>query len=97
MSGYTLSEEAEEDLDEIWGYVYDQNNFVDRADAAVRTLYAAFSEIAGMPSMGRHPDRYGPGTFIFPKGKYLIVFRPTEEGVQIVRVTGADPDLSDGW
>mgnify|MGYP002624355838 CR=1 FL=1 len=97
MSTYALSPEAEEDLDEIWGYVYDQNNFVERADAAIRKLYAAFAELAAMPSMGRHPDKYGPGTYIFPKGSYLIVFRPTEDGVEIVRVTGADPDLVDGW
>ncbi len=96
MSGFTLSEDAEADLLKIWDYVYEFQFSDTRADKTIRDIYGAFVELAEFPGMGTERDRFGPGTRAFPRGNYLILFRPVDSGIEIVRVTGADSDLLSG-
>jgi len=61
MSRYILTEQAEQDLNDIWDYIADQS--VEQADAVVREIRDAFELLAAMPGAGHRRrdvrnDRY---------------------------------------
>ena len=50
MSRYVLTEQAEQDLNDIWDYIADQS--VEQADAVIREIREAFELLASMPGAG---------------------------------------------
>jgi toxin ParE1/3/4 len=88
---------AELDLLEIYEDIY-----LDRPDAAERFLSAAraaFTNLAEMPGMGRiweSPFRHPEGTRVLPMHgfrNYLIFYRASAGGVEILRVLHGARDL----
>jgi toxin ParE1/3/4 len=81
---------AKSDLIEIWFFIAK-----DSPDAADRFL-ALISEkcelIATSPEMGRRRDELAPGLRSFPVGRYLIFYRPIEDGIEVARVLSAYRD-----
>ena len=96
MSGYTLSEAADADLLDIWGYVFELAQSYERANKTVGELHKTFARLAVFPSLGGHRDRFGPNVLAFAKGNYLVLYRVSPGGIEVVRVTGADADVLDG-
>ena len=93
MSRYRLSVAADADLLEIWAYVFELAGADRRANRVVRGLHEIFARLAEYPELGGYRDRFGPGVLVFPKGQYLVLYRVGVDGVEIVRVTGADSDV----
>ena len=87
-----LSRAAETDLDEIWFYIAQDS--VSAADRFIELLTGKFPRLAATPSMDRARDELQPGLRSFPVKRYLILYRPIENGVEIVRVTSGYRDLS---
>jgi toxin ParE1/3/4 len=88
---------AEFDLDEIAAYLQQRSPYV-----AIRFLQAtdvAFQRLAGMPGMGSpsesdHPALAGLRLWsIRGFEKYVILYRPLDDGVEIVRVVHGAQDL----
>lgn len=97
MAEFTVSPEAIEDLDQIHSHVS-----ADNPEAAHRVLEAAlatFDSLARMPGMGRarafkRSGLSGLRSFrVQGFQNYLIFYRATSEGVEIVRVLHGARDL----
>ena len=87
---FTLRTRAERDVEERIEYLLDRN-----VSAAIRlreALRAAFRKIAASPYMGSAYEsaavaEHGIRYWVVPRFKnYVIYYRPTDEGVEIVRV-----------
>ena len=80
-----LSPAARQDLREIWRYSMDSWG-QDRADAYIADLHAAFARLALFPGSGHLDERYGIGIRLSRAGLHLIIHRPGENTVEIIRV-----------
>lgn len=86
MADYTLSEGAEQALEGIFVYTYD-NYGAAQADAYHEAFHRTFGLRADFPFMGSSADELKPGLRRFPQGKHLVFYTPTgEKSVLIERV-----------
>lgn len=75
---------AEADVLEIW-----RDMAQDRptnADRLLERIRDALSRLAAMPLMGQARCDLAPGLRLFPVGKYLMFFRPVQDGMEVIRV-----------
>lgn len=84
--------QAEEDLIEIWIYIAQDNP--EAADRVLDDIKQRFHVLADNPLMGRLRPDIAPELRYFTAGKYLILYRTVQDGVQIVRVIHGARDLS---
>jgi toxin ParE1/3/4 len=75
---------AEEDLIEIWIYIATENpeaadNLLDRIDAKCQML-------AENPKLGQARPDISPELRYFPVGRYLILYREIQDGIELVRI-----------
>jgi antitoxin ParD1/3/4/toxin ParE1/3/4 len=92
MSGYVLSREADEDLDELWEYIAEDN--VDAADRLLGKLFDAFDALARNPGLGhRREDLTEHPVLFWPVANYLIIYRAQPNLVQIVAVVHGARDI----
>ncbi|MBW4090781.1 MAG: type II toxin-antitoxin system RelE/ParE family toxin [Proteobacteria bacterium] len=95
MTGYRLSPEARRDILDITDYVA-----ADNVDAALRLrdrLFAAFDRLARRPGLGHVRDDLiarTAGVRFWPVGVYLVIYRPLEATIGIVRVLSGYRDLA---
>jgi toxin ParE1/3/4 len=96
--GFTFLKKAEEDIEEILRYISQDNP---TAALAVRKAIENTCEtLASMPEIGTHRRFANPvyeGIRLLPVkkfGNYLIFYRPTQEGVLIIRVLHAARDIA---
>ncbi len=91
MSQFILSDEALEDLWEIWKYVAEESS-VERAD-----IEKAMERLARNPGLGHGREDLAPeDTFVlfWAVYSYLIVYRPDKKkAIQIVRVIHGHRDV----
>jgi plasmid stabilization system protein ParE len=92
VSAYTLSEDADLDLDDIWEYIAREN--IDAADRWIGKLFDAFEAIGRTPGIGhKREDLTAYPVLFFPVGAYLIIYRPIGPTVEIVAVTQGARDI----
>jgi len=84
VNQYRVSDAARADLEEIWFYIAQDNP--DAADKLIRALVSRFVTLASMPLMGRQREELSSNLRSFPVGRYVIFYRPMENGVEIARV-----------
>lgn len=84
MNQYRVSDAARSDLDEIWFYIAQDDPTA--ADKFIRAVVSRFSKLAAMPQLGRQRKELSPRLRSFPVGRYVIFYRPMENGVEIARV-----------
>jgi toxin ParE1/3/4 len=91
--GYRLRPQAEIDIVEALTYV------VDRHPAGARRLRLELLEtmrrLNDMPMMGSHRIGTAQDLRCFPLGSYLIFYRPTPDGIVVVRVLHAARNWSE--
>jgi len=79
------------DLIEIWRFIAD-----DSEGAADRTL-DRFEEVLAMlrdnPKAGRARPELASGIRSFPVGNYVLFYRPTANGIELIRVRSGYMDL----
>ena len=92
MSNYILTEEADEDLREIWDYIaQDDIEAADRWDAKLRD---AFGMLARNPRAGHmRKDLTETPVLFWPVGAYLILYRIKNQRVEIAAVTQGARDI----
>jgi toxin ParE1/3/4 len=83
---------AESDALEIWSYIAEDNpeaadRLIDRFDEIIRT-------ISKQPELGRSVEELAPKLRFVPIGSYLIFYRPSEDGVEIVRLLHGARDIT---
>ena len=91
MSQFRVSDVARSDLDEIWFYIARDNP--DAADKLIRSIVSRFQTLASMPRMGPEREGLSPRLRSLPIGRYVIFYRPMEDGVEIARVLHGARDL----
>ncbi len=91
MNQFRVSDAARSDLDEIWFYIAQDDP--DTADRFIRLIVSRFPKLASMPQMGWQREELSPRLRSFPVGNYIIFYRPTENGIEIVRVVHGARDL----
>ena len=84
MKQFRVSPAARTDLDEIWFYIAPDN--VDAADKFIHAIVSRFPKLAAMPQLGRRREELSSRLRSFPVGRYVIFYRPLENGIEIARV-----------
>lgn len=93
MPKYSLSEQADVDIDEIEAYIAADN--VDAALAFDARLTKVFEMLAEHDQAGRARPELSAGLRSFPEGNYLVFYRVWAQQVTIVRVLHAARDLDE--
>ena len=89
----TRRPEAERDLVEIYLHISRDNPSA--AEKLVRAINTKCERLARSPMMGRARPELRPDLRSFPYGAYLILYRATDGGVEIVRVVHGARNLED--
>ena len=91
MSGYYFTPKAQVDLESHQDYIARDRP---RASLAwVKALEVRCVTLARNPGWGRPREELRPGLRSLPFGRYLLFYRVTRRGVEIVRVLHASRDL----
>lgn len=91
MSAPRFSRASRRDLDEILDRIAIHNSRA--AVAFVERLEKKCYELAENPDMGFLRDELAPDLRCWPVRKYLIFYRPIDDGIEIVRVVHGARDL----
>ena len=86
---------ARGDLLDIWDYVAADS--LTKADRLLDTINKQCEKLARFPEMGRARDELAPSLRSFPVGKYVIFYRPIEDGIEVVRVLHGKRDLREAF
>ena len=84
MNLYRVSDAARSDLDEIWFYIAQDDP--DAADRFLKAIISRFPKLAAMPQLGRRREELSSKLRSFPVGRYVVFYRPMENGIEIARV-----------
>ena len=91
MSSLGFSPRAEQDLIDIWDFIAQDD--IDAADRVRDDIEQKCETLAQTPGMGRARDELVPSLRSFPVGKYVIFYRPIEDGIEIARILHGARDL----
>ena len=99
MSVYKLTKLAERDVFEIWAYIAEDN--IDAADLVLDYLHAQCRMLSRSPGIGRLRKDFASNLYVLPVGKkswrsrYLIFYRPSELGIEIIRIIEGHRNITD--
>ena len=82
---YRVSENAERDLDEILAY-WAEHASPEIADRIIDKITDRFWLLGEHPGAGKASEGIAAGVKCFPPGKYLIYYRATRRGTDILHV-----------
>jgi len=82
---YRVSREAEQDLDEIFLY-WAKRASPEAAGRVIDRITERFWLLGEHPDAGKPADDIAAGVRCFPAGKYLIYYRKTRRGTDILHV-----------
>ena len=85
MASYRLAPLAEQDMETIWEYSFEQWG-INQANYYTDELVSAFEDLAASPSQASSCDYIRVGYKIYRQGKHLIYFKTTNYGVAVVRI-----------
>jgi toxin ParE1/3/4 len=91
----TKRPKARSDLIELWSYIAEDSET--RADAFIDRIDKTFDTLAANPRMGRVREELADGLRSFPVGKYVVFYRISSTGVDIVRVLHSARDIDTGF
>lgn len=91
MSNVTYSALADRDLDDIWDYI--AQNSVFQADSLWQRMRDKLEYLAKWQTIGRPRPELCKGCRSYPFGNYCIYFRPSDSGIQVLRILHSARDL----
>ena len=92
MTEFVLAPAAEDDLFQIWRYLYESSTLA-IADRVEKELYGVFSELAATPGQGHtRTDLTSHPVLFFTLYSYMVVYR-LGTPLEIVRVLHGKRDL----
>jgi toxin ParE1/3/4 len=82
---------AEQDLVDIWFEIakYDTR----AADRVMDQIEHSCDVLMRFPHGGEACPKYGHDTRWFPSGNYIIIYRPDDDGIQVIRVIDGRRDI----
>jgi toxin ParE1/3/4 len=87
-----FTELAEDDLIDIWVHIALDNESA--ADRLVDEIHEATRRLLQFPLMGREADRLHSGARSLTLRDYLIVYRPTDYGIAVLRAVHGSRDIA---
>jgi toxin ParE1/3/4 len=87
-----FSERALSDLEEIW--VYFSETGEETADKVLKQITEKFPKLLKFSQLGKERNDLLIGLRSFPAGKYIIFYRETGSGIEIVRVIHSSRDIT---
>jgi toxin ParE1/3/4 len=84
MARFTRRPRAEADLLEIWLYVAQDS--VSAADRLLDRIEAQCRLLADNPRLGRARPEIAPDARAWVVGRYLVLYREQNDGIEVVRV-----------
>jgi len=91
-SGYDLSEDAREDLRNIWEFIAEDS--LDAADRVIAELFEAFEGLVKMPGKGhQRQDLTDKPVLFWPVRSYLIIYRPDKDPLEVIGVMHGARDI----
>ena len=91
MKQYTLTEEADNDLIELWLHISQDD--LDVADRLLANFVKKFELLAAQPRMGRLRPEFATHLRSFIEGRYVIFYRLVPDGIEIVRIIHGARDM----
>jgi toxin ParE1/3/4 len=91
---YTITTAASQDIDAILSRLAAIGSFT-TADKFLKTLNAKLKHLTAFPLIGRARPAWGPQHRSIPIDRYVIVYRVTDELVEIIRVMSGYQDLDE--
>lgn len=91
MRQYHLTEEADNDLIELWLHLSQDD--LDAADRLLAKFVKKFELLATQPLIGRLRPEFAPNLRSFTEGRYVIFYRLTASGIEIVRIIHSARDM----
>lgn len=91
MSRYRITPRAHQDLREISSHISQHNPSAARR--LLERLTETYRRLAAMPGMGREREELGTGLRSFSVPPYLIFYRESANGIEIVRVFHGARDI----
>lgn len=91
MARVVRSRQADFDLYDIWSYIQKDNPRA--ADTLIAGFTGKFDLLAEHKGLGTTRPKVDPSLRMFPVGRYLIVFRRIDDGIEVVRVVHSARDL----
>ena len=82
---FRLRPKAEEDLENIYEYSYQKFGSA-RADKYIRDLDDAFNKLADEPSLGSDYSHVRPDLVAYRVASHVFFFKPSVDGITILRV-----------
>lgn len=86
-----LSERALSDLEEIWIYFSEVSE--ETADKVLKQITEKFPKLLKFSQIGRERNDLLTSLRSFPAGKYVVFYRETDFGIEIVRVIHSSRDI----
>ncbi|PSB45885.1 type II toxin-antitoxin system RelE/ParE family toxin [Cyanosarcina cf. burmensis CCALA 770] len=84
MNRFRLSQQAEQDLEDIWVCLARQNELL--ADKQIAQILDRFPMLSQFPDMGKQRNNLLPGLRSFPVQPYIVFYTKIADGIEIVRV-----------
>ena len=85
MARVALTSPARADLDAIWNYIAQDN--LSAADRLIDEIFHRCSVFAAQPAAAAPADRFqAAGLRYFAVGRYVVFYRPEEDGILVIRV-----------
>jgi len=91
MARLTFSPSARQDLSGIFDYIAQDKPIA--AANWIDTIEEKCQLIASTPELGEERPEYGVAIRSSLVGRYLIFYRPSDEGIEILRVIPGDRDI----
>lgn len=92
MAGYSVSLQARRDLRDIEEFISDYNPVA--ADQLLARIDDQFQLLADNPFMGRDRAELGDNLRSLRVENYVIIYRPADSGVEVVRVINGARDIN---
>jgi toxin ParE1/3/4 len=91
MTPCLIAPRAQNDLDEIWSYIADDSHAA--ADRLIELFHQKFLLLSSQPLIGEVRPQLADDLRAFCLGSYVVFYRPTQPGIEVVRVIHAARDI----
>ena len=94
MPALVIKPRARTDLYNIWRNI--SNDSPNKADEVLDSIQAQLQMLTEYTHAGRARSALGPFAS-YPAGDYVIFYRPTKKGIEVVRVLHSSRDISSAF
>ena len=92
MANLIISPQADQDLLDIWCYIAEDSPV--NADRFLDKLLDVANKLTEFKGIGTARPELAAGLYAFPVDRYVLYYRPVNDGIELVRVVNASRDIT---